>query len=159
VLRDATVSLLYEFGLEPARAYAVSVPYLHSVARAGGAPHGAQCRNCGPAAGGGRAGCEVLSRQAPERAVLCEHLLPESLSSPGPSIGRCQRGGVGQRADLATGSEREPGRRECRTIPERSERTSSGSVGPPVACGQDRHMWPAEIRGTPDRAEPAFDSA
>ncbi len=103
VLRDATVSLLYEFGVEPARAYAVSVPYLHLCGRVlGGALMARSAAIAARRAGRRRGPCKVLSRQTPERAFLCR-APPAREPEPCPDrqIGRRQRGGVGQRADLA----------------------------------------------------------
>ena len=81
VLRDATEALLYQYAETPARAYAVSVPYLHLCGRVlGGA---LMARSAAVAArklaeGGDDAGFYRAKLQSAR--FYAEYLLPQSLS-------------------------------------------------------------------------------
>ncbi len=81
VLRDATIALLHHYGEEPARAYAVSVPYLHLCGRVlGGAlmARSAAIASRRLTEGGGDA--RFYRAKLQSARFYAEHLLPESLS-------------------------------------------------------------------------------
>ena len=81
VLRDATVSLLYEFGVEPARAYAVSVPYLHLCGRVlGGALMARSAAIAARRLAEGAPDAKFYRGKLQSARFYAEHLLPESLS-------------------------------------------------------------------------------
>jgi 3-(methylthio)propanoyl-CoA dehydrogenase len=81
VLRDATVSLLYEFGVEPARAYAVSVPYLHLCGRVlGGALMARSAAIAARRLAEGSSDAKLYRGKLQSARFYAEHLLPESLS-------------------------------------------------------------------------------
>ena len=81
VLRDATVSLLYEFGVEPARAYAVSVPYLHLCGRVlGGALMARSAAIAARRLAEGAPDAKFYRAKLQSARFYAEHLLPESLS-------------------------------------------------------------------------------
>jgi 3-(methylthio)propanoyl-CoA dehydrogenase len=81
VLRDATVSLLYEFGMEPARAYAVSVPYLHLCGRVlGGALMARSAAIAARRLAEGAPDAKFYRAKLQSARFYAEHLLPESLS-------------------------------------------------------------------------------
>jgi acyl-CoA dehydrogenase len=81
VLRDATVSLLYEFGMEPARAYAVSVPYLHLCGRVlGGALMARSAAIAARRLAEGAPDAKFYRGKLQSARFYAEHLLPESLS-------------------------------------------------------------------------------
>lgn len=81
VLRDATVSLLYEFGIEPARAYAVSVPYLHLCGRVlGGALMARSAAIAARRLAEGAPDAKFYRAKLQSARFYAEHLLPESLS-------------------------------------------------------------------------------
>ncbi len=81
VLRDATVSLLYEYGVEPARAYAVSVPYLHLCGRVlGGALMARSAAIAARKMAEGSADAKFYRAKLQSARFYAEHLLPESLS-------------------------------------------------------------------------------
>jgi 3-(methylthio)propanoyl-CoA dehydrogenase len=81
VLRDATVSLLYEFGEEPARAYAVSVPYLHLCGRVlGGALMARSAAIAARKLAEGSPDAKFYRAKLQSARFYAEHLLPESLS-------------------------------------------------------------------------------
>jgi alkylation response protein AidB-like acyl-CoA dehydrogenase len=82
VLRDATVALLHQFGEEPARAYAVSVPYLQLCGRVlGGAmmARSAAVASRRLAEGGGE-DVRFYRAKLQSARFYAEYLLPESLS-------------------------------------------------------------------------------
>jgi len=81
VLRDATVSLLYEYGVEPARAYAVSVPYLHLCGRVlGGALMARSAAIAARKLAEGSPDAKFYRAKLQSARFYAEHLLPESLS-------------------------------------------------------------------------------
>jgi 3-(methylthio)propanoyl-CoA dehydrogenase len=81
VLRDATMSLLYEFGVEPARAYAVSVPYLHLCGRVlGGALMARSAAIAARKMAEGSQDAKFYRAKLQSARFYAEHLLPESLS-------------------------------------------------------------------------------
>jgi alkylation response protein AidB-like acyl-CoA dehydrogenase len=81
VLRDATVSLLYEYGVEPARAYAVSVPYLHLCGRVlGGALMARSAAIAARRLAEGSPDAKFYRAKLQSARFYAEHLLPESLS-------------------------------------------------------------------------------
>jgi hypothetical protein len=81
VLRDATVSLLYEYGVEPARAYAVSVPYLHLCGRVlGGALMARSAAIAAKRLAEGSSDARFYRAKLQSARFYAEHLLPESLS-------------------------------------------------------------------------------
>jgi len=81
VLRDATVSLLHEFGEEPARAYAVSVPYLHLCGRVlGGALMARSAAIAARRLAEGAPDAKFYRGKLQSARFYAEHLLPESLS-------------------------------------------------------------------------------
>ena len=81
VLRDATISLLYDFGAEPARAYAVSVPYLHLCGRVlGGALMARSAAIAARRLAEGAPDAKFYRAKLQSARFYAEHLLPESLS-------------------------------------------------------------------------------
>jgi alkylation response protein AidB-like acyl-CoA dehydrogenase len=81
VLRDATVSLLYEFGAEPARAFAVSVPYLHLCGRVlGGALMARSAAISARKLAEGSGDAKFYRAKLQSARFYAEYLLPESLS-------------------------------------------------------------------------------
>jgi alkylation response protein AidB-like acyl-CoA dehydrogenase len=93
VLRDATEVLLYQMGEEPARAYAVSVPYLMLCGRVLGGAMMARSAGLANARLQTNAGDRAFYQAKLQAArFYAEHLLPESLSlmriikSGGPSV-------------------------------------------------------------------------
>ncbi len=81
VLRDATVALLHHYGEEPARAYAVSVPYLHLCGRVLGGALMARSAAiaCRRLAEGGE-DARFYRAKLQSARFYAEYLLPESLS-------------------------------------------------------------------------------
>jgi len=81
VLRDATVSLLYEFGAEPARAFAVAVPYLHLCGRVlGGALMARSAAIAARKLAEGSEDAKFYRAKLQSARFYAEYLLPESLS-------------------------------------------------------------------------------
>jgi len=81
VLRDATVSLLHEYGVEPARAYAVSVPYLHLCGRVlGGALMARSAAIAARRLAEGSQDAKFYRGKLQSARFYAEHLLPECLS-------------------------------------------------------------------------------
>ncbi len=81
VLRDATVSLLYEYGAEPARAFAVAVPYLHLCGRVlGGALMARSAAIAARQLAEGSAEAPFYRAKLQTARFYAECLLPEALS-------------------------------------------------------------------------------
>jgi alkylation response protein AidB-like acyl-CoA dehydrogenase len=93
VLRDATIALLHQYGEEPARAYAVSVPYLHLCGRVlGGALMARSAAIASRRLAEGGEDTRFYRAKLQSARFYAEYLLPESLSlartvkSGGPSV-------------------------------------------------------------------------
>ncbi|HEY3808838.1 MAG TPA: acyl-CoA dehydrogenase [Steroidobacteraceae bacterium] len=81
VLRDATVALLHQFGEQPARAYAVSVPYLHLCGRVlGGALMARSAAIASRRLAEGSGDTAFYRAKLQSARFYAEFLLPESLS-------------------------------------------------------------------------------
>jgi hypothetical protein len=81
VLRDATAALLYQFSESPARAYAVSVPYLHLCGRVlGGALMARSAALASHKLAEGSEDSKFYRAKLQSARFYAEYLLPESLS-------------------------------------------------------------------------------
>src|SRR6202050_4168951 len=81
VLRDATAALLYQFSESPARAYAVSVPYLHLCGRVlGGALMARSAAIASHKLAEGSEDSKFYRAKLQSARFYAEYLLPESLS-------------------------------------------------------------------------------
>jgi len=81
VLRDATIALLHQFGEDPPRAYAVSVPYLHLCGRVlGGALMARSAAIASRKLAEGGEDAKFYRAKLQSARFYAEHLLPESLS-------------------------------------------------------------------------------
>jgi alkylation response protein AidB-like acyl-CoA dehydrogenase len=81
VLRDATVALLHQFGEDPPRAYAVSVPYLHLCGRVlGGALMARSAAVASRKLAEGGEDAKFYRAKLQSARFYAEYLLPESLS-------------------------------------------------------------------------------
>ena len=81
VLRDATAALLYQFTETPARAYAVSVPYLHLCGRVlGGALMARSAAIATRKLAEGSEDAKFYRAKLQSARFYAEHLLPQSLS-------------------------------------------------------------------------------